>query len=383
MATQVDPGRALLERDAPLGDLILDPENPRLSSGIATDEVPSQLQIVRRLWTEMAVDEVAFSIAANGFYPQERLLVVPTTSGTVESGPYVVVEGNRRVAAVLLLVDDAMRTQLKAAELPSITETAKAALATLPVSVYRNRRDLWSYLGFRHINGTRPWDAYSKARYVASVHERYDIPLVEIASRIGDRHATVTRLYRGLKVLEQAEGQAGFDVEDRAKTRFAFSHLYTAVDQGEFQKFLGITGPGSLKPNPVPAKNLGALGQLMTWLYGRKSTGTAPMVQTQAPDLNRLREVVANPRALSALRSGLSLPTAYQVSLGAERRFREALSRANEELITANGTVTTGYEADPDLLRLIDDILANAERIKSEMVRMGEAAPDGSKRRRG
>jgi hypothetical protein len=77
---------------------------------------------------------------------------------------------------VLLLVDHAIRTELKAAELPSITGSPKAALATLPVSVFRNRKDLRSYLEFRHINGARPWDAYSKVKYVASVHEHDDVP---------------------------------------------------------------------------------------------------------------------------------------------------------------------------------------------------------------
>jgi hypothetical protein len=318
----------------------------------------------------MAVDEVALSIAENGYYPQERLLVVAEKPGNEKSGPWVVVEGNRRLAAVQLLVDAKKRAAVRATDLPEITRAARSALALLPVDVYADRKDLWTYLGFRHINGTRPWDAFSKAKYVADVHEKYGIPLEEIAERIGDRHSTVSRLYRGLKVLEQAEEQAGFDIDDRIKGRFSFSHLYTAVDQGEFQRFLGITSGGSLRRNPVPSKNLAALSQLMIWLYGKRSTGTEPVVRSQNPDLNRLREVLASSRALSLLRTGLPLVQAHQISLGDDRRFREALNRAHEELMTARGTVATGYGG---VLSIIDGILANASRLKSEMDELAEA----------
>lgn len=346
--------------------LLLDKDNARLASSLVNGG--SQEDLLRVLWTEMAVDEVALSIAANGFYRYEPLLVTPATDGrAARKVMYVVVEGNRRLAAVLLLRDSALRQKLKATDLPRISPTEHEALDKLPVAIFPDRKSLWSYLGFRHVNGTKPWDAFSKAKYVAEVHESYSEDLAEIAKRIGDRHSTVLRLYRGYKVLRQAEQEAVFNREDRVRNRFYFSHLYTAVDQPEFQRFLGITQDRWTKPSPVPKSKFGELEELMTWLYGRRSTNTQPAVRTQNPDLNMLRNVISKPAALSLLRSRHSLDAAYETSIGDKRRFRDALTVSKEELQKAKSTVTTGYTGESDLMETADDIVALASTIRAEM----------------
>lgn len=350
--------------DAPVEELLLDVSNPRLASGSGGE---TQEDLLRVLWTEMAVDEVAFSIAANGFFREEPLLVIPGDEVKGDKGKYIVVEGNRRMAAVLLLRDAKLREKLKVTELPTIDSKRRAELNHIPVFIYPNRESLWTFCGFRHINGAKPWDAYSKAQYVATVHEQYRVPLDELAKKIGDRHATVKRLYRGFKVLEQAENKAGFSKKDRVRNRFYFSHLYTATDQIEFQKFLGIDAEKSLKPNPVPPSKLPVLKELMVYLYGQRSTGKEPLVRTQAPDLNTLREVIGKPSSLSAIRSGLSLERAFEISIGDERRFRESLTRAKEELQQARATVTPGYSGEEDLHETISDIVTLAGKIKEDM----------------
>lgn len=215
--------------DIPSGQLLLDTENARLAWRADGD---SQEDLVQILWTEMAVDEVAWSIAGNGFFRSEPLFVIiqnPDALTRIDQ-KFVVVEGNRRFASVLLLQDEDLRERVGATSLPVIDNVRRAELGNLPAIIYPDRKSLWTTVGFRHINGIKPWDSFSKAQYVADVHETYSIPLMEIAEKIGDRHATVKRLYRGYKVLEQAESEGVFDREDRARNRFYFSHLYTALD---------------------------------------------------------------------------------------------------------------------------------------------------------
>jgi hypothetical protein len=205
--------------------------------------------------------------------------------------------------------------------------------------------------------------------------EKFGVPLEEIAQRVGDSHRTVLRLYRGYKILQQAEAQAGFDREDRIRNKFYFSHLYTATDQIEFQNFLGINPADELRENPIPKKNLGALKELLTWLYGRKSSGTMPVVESQNPDLGRLRDVISKPNSLAALRSGYSLVKSWEISVGDDRRFRDALVSGKEELQQAKATVTTGYHGEPDLLELVDGIIAYANGIKEEMTKIQAKNP--------
>lgn len=345
--------------------LILDADNPRLASADAGSD---KKELLKFMWEEMAVDEVALSIAANGFFQEEPLLVIPAEKPKKEGEQqqYIVVEGNRRLCAVRLLRDAKLREFVKATDLPILNEKQLEDLKKLPVSIYENRKDLWEYFGFRHINGPKAWDAEPKAKYVATVHERYRVSLVEIARKIGDQHKYVKRIYRGYVLLEQAE-KAGFNREDRKANRFNFSHLYTAADQQQYQKFLGIDSEGSLKRDPVPKSKLDDLKQLMVWLYGSKSDDKAPLIRTQNPDLNYLREVIGNKTGLAALRSGLPLERALQISRGDTQIFRQALLKAKVSLQEAKSVVTTGYEGDEEDDALMRDVRKTMESIESEM----------------
>lgn len=346
--------------------LFLDSENPRLASSQGGN---AQEELVKILWDQMAVDEVAFSIAANGYFLQEPLFVIPKKKGKKDPGEddFIVVEGNRRLAAVVLLRNSELRRKIRATDLPEINKKQREELDQLPVLIYESREDLWEILGFRHINGPQRWDSFSKAQYVETVFENYGVSLKDIAYKIGDRHATVTRIYRGLKILRQAEENTGFDRDDRVKGRFAFSHLYTAVSDKTFQDFLGIKPDDSLRPNPVPKSRLDRLSELMTWLYGKKSQEIEPVVRTQNPDLWRLQSVISRPASLSALRTNLSLERAYEISLGDDRRFRDSLTRATEEIKQAKATVTKGYQGEDDLWSMVEDVLVYTDSLKKEM----------------
>lgn len=347
--------------------LLLDDQNPRLSS---IGRAKSQDELVQTLWDEMAVSEVALSIAANGYFEEEPLFVVPENPKEKDDSKkrYIVVEGNRRLAAVKLLRDPALKKLVKATDLPEITKNEVSALNKLPVSVYPDKETLWEYFGFRHVNGPKEWDSFSKASYIAMVRRTYNIPLEEIARKIGDRHKTVERIYRGFVLLEQAEAMAGFDRNDRIANRFYFSHLYTAADQKEFQDFLGIDPTKSLRENhPVPKSRMPQLKELMTWLFGSRAENKSPVVQKQNPDLGHLRLVLGNKQALYGLRSGLTLQRSYEISMGDERRFQEALVRAKDALQEAKATVTTGYKGEKDMLEVMVGVLNLAKTISSEM----------------
>lgn len=340
----------------PVDQLLLDYDNPRLASG---RDVATQDDIVKLLWTEMAVDEVALSIAANGFFPEENLFAIPENPKEKDENKkkYIVVEGNRRFAAVRLLREDALRQSVRATDLPRLTAAEKKALNKLPVSVYQSREDLWEYFGFRHINGPKPWDSFSKAKYIDYVKSHYRVSLDTIAERIGDRHSTVKKLYRGYQILLQAESQGGFNREDRIRNKFYFSHLYTAADQKGYQEFLGITSEDSLKAKPVPRNKLKELRELMVWIYGSKVDNKTPVVTTQHPDLTNLRIVLGNKTALAALRAGYALDRALEIAGGDKLRFREAITKAKEDLIDANGSMALGFSGEPDLFELAKEIL--------------------------
>lgn len=344
-----------------LGELLLDTSNPRLAELVVSTNA-TQFDLIKALWEEMAVEEVAMSIAYSGYFEHEPLFVEE-----VPNGKFVVIEGNRRLAAVLLLVDADLRKKVKATKLPTITKERAYALKELPVIV-TTRKDSWRYLGFKHVNGPATWGSYSKAQYIAHVHNEYRVPLEEIALQIGDYNSTVLRMYRGLMIVEQAEATNVFKRSDIAKNKFHFNYIYTGMDYPGIISFLGLRSKGVTDRKPVPAKKVKNLGDLMAWLYGRESSDTQSLIRSQNPDLKTLDTVLLTEAGVKALRDGLPLSVAHDISQGDERIFRQALQQAKQALQKAHGTVTTGYiSSEDDVLRLAEDVDSLAHALVEAM----------------
>ncbi|MHC4260255.1 MAG: ParB N-terminal domain-containing protein, partial [Planctomycetota bacterium] len=144
-------------------ELYLDPQNPRLASSGLTAE--NQDEILKTLWRERAVNEIADSVAASGFWRHEVLFAAR------ERGKWVVVEGNRRLAAVKLLRSPKLAKRIGVSSVPKLQSVMKGRLATLPV-VTCTRRDIWQYIGFKHVNGPQDWDSIAKANYVARLRNK-------------------------------------------------------------------------------------------------------------------------------------------------------------------------------------------------------------------
>lgn len=356
-----------------VSELSFDTHNPRLRSEDTLDR--SQQAIFDLLWRDFAVDEVAQSIAANGYFSYEPMLVVP------EAELFVVVEGNRRLAAVKALLGE-MTLSEGTIDLPELTPAARDALRAVPVIV-TSRDDVWQYIGFKHVNGPQAWQSASKASYIAEVHNQLGIPLDEIARRIGDRHSTVQRLYRALMVLDQAERADVFKRSDRYKEHFSFSHLYTGLDYGGIQSFLEVRPTADESPDPVPTERIRELGELCTWLYGSRSRSRPPLVTSQNPDLRILDDVLRSENGIAALRRGLTLQVSQDISKGDTQLLREALVSAKQSLQTARGRAITGYKAsESDLVKLADDVSVLADALYEELVNLEREHRSGRRSRR-
>jgi hypothetical protein len=347
----------------PPADLRFDWENPRLVEYGASSRTP-QSELLEILWHEMAVEEVAMSIAVEGYWDYEPLIAIKRGDSVL------VIEGNRRLAAVMLLTDASLRRRLKATDLPTAPRSIVVKLnAGLPVQIVETRQAAWRYLGFKHVNGPAKWTSYAKAQYIAEVHSEYSIALSDIAAQIGDKHRTVQRLYRALMVVDQAERKKVFKRENRSKRHFSFSHLYTGLEYDSVAEFLSLSEPDAEKVDPVPPKKLKALGELCVWLYGNKRDEIPPIVTSQNPDLRQLAEVLTDSEATDTLRAGMPLSLAYEVSQGDETLFRSSLTEAKLALQKAHSTMSTGYDGDPGLQKIASEISELAYDLADEMER--------------
>ncbi len=365
-------GTTNIER-LPTDSLHFDVRNPRLAEYGIEDGLEED-KVMEILWEAMDVMELVQSISASGFFDHEALIVA------TEGGRDIVIEGNRRLAAVKVLRNPEVASR-RGWQVPKISATARKRLDYLP-AIRHSREESWRYLGFKHVNGPAKWGSYAKAMYIAEVHRNYGVSLVEIAHQIGDRHRTVQRLFRGLMVLEQAEKANVFDREDRFSRHFSFSHLYTGLDYDGISSFLGVAAKEDESVRPVPAKNTRALGELCVWLYGSKRSDREPVVRSQNPDLRLLNAIVTNREAVEALRAGTPLEKAFEISRPPSEVFETALLEAKRALTTARAHLTTGYDNSEALLRIAGTIAEIADDVYAELERKRAALAGKAKKKR-
>lgn len=353
-----------------VSDLSFDAGNPRLPE-FGLTSTSTDVEIVRILWDAMDVRELVMSIVASGFFPHEPLIVAE------ENGKNIVIEGNRRLAAVKLLLAPDLADEI-GAEVPGIGKAKKDNLKKLPVT-FSTREEAWRFLGFKHVNGPAKWSSYAKSRYIAEIHRTYGVSLREIGKQIGDTHKTVQRLYRALMVMEEAENLKVFHRGDRWKHHFSFSHLYTGIDYGGIENFIGLRPMAEENEEPVPREKTQELRDLCIWMYGSKSEDRPPVVSSQNPDLRYLDAVVANKESLAALRAGSPLSVAYEISRPSSNVFEEALMAAKRDLERARSKLSSGYRGSEELLRMTGTIVGIAEDLYEEMER--KYRPKGKKKR--
>ncbi len=343
-----------------VSDLAFDRKNPRLSEydfGAGSTEV----ELIQFLWDAMDVRELVMSIAASGFFPHEPIVIV------YEDGKNIVIEGNRRLAAVKLLLDPGLAQTLKL-DIPDITDKDRDALTELP-TVSDTRKNAWRYLGFKHVNGPAKWSSYAKSRYIANVHWDFGVSLEDIAEQIGDTHRTVQRLFQGLMVVEQAERMKVFNRDDRWYNHFSFSHLYTGIGYDGISNFIGLRPEAEESEEPVSLEKKEELRELLLWLYGSKREDTRPVIQSQNPDLRDLNAVLANRESVAALRAGSQLTYALEISRPSSNVFEESLHAAKRNLEKAHSLLSTGYDGSEQLLTTANDVATLADDLYEEMER--------------
>lgn len=262
-----------------LGDLDLDPKNPRFGSVVGPAK--TQTEILDTIVTEYGVEDVISSLAVNGYFPGEPLICIKKKNGN----RYVVVEGNRRLAACLVLAgDERAKNQTKRTHTFQELQQAhnRAPILTVPVIWYEedeSPKELISYLGVRHLAASLPWDSYAKAAWIAQVITDGQLSLDDISRMTGDQHRTISRLLHGFYVVGQLVERGLFNPEAAIKkgrgsnADFAFSWVYTLLGYPAARARLGIAE--TPQPNPIPDSRLDDAKQVFTRLLGNKEMGKA------------------------------------------------------------------------------------------------------------
>ncbi len=179
-----------------VASLDLDQKNPRLG-GLASHSTPRE--IVQQLFQRDKAMEIAESIATRGYFPNEPLLAIR------ENGRYTVVEGNRRLAALIALREPTMlegSTHRKIAILSN--KVTKEEVNKVPVTVAPTRRATDKQVAGRHV-GTPvlAWQAENRARFILEkLNEGYDTD--DLARELGFTQSDIQSARETRAIVEMA-----------------------------------------------------------------------------------------------------------------------------------------------------------------------------------
>ncbi|UQY88136.1 hypothetical protein LQE85_02560 [Stenotrophomonas rhizophila] len=252
-----------------MDDLLLDPTNPRLGRRIASKSLKqNEILEVMKDWSP---EELAVSFIESGFWPQEALILVKET--IYRKKGLVVVEGNRRLAALKLLKSaiDGQPISAKWKELAASSNLPKGFFSEIPYIEVENRAEVSAYLGFRHVTGIKEWKPAEKAEYIAKLIEEEGLTYDQVRKKIGSKVPAVRQHYIAYRLLLQMDQQEEIDMDF---VEVKFSVLYLSLRTQGVQSYLGVdlqAEPAATK-NPVKRANIGRLVNYATWLFGNEKT---------------------------------------------------------------------------------------------------------------
>lgn len=335
-----------------IDQLLLDPQNPRLPEAVARTP-QAMLDYIAR---STSIEDLMNAIAENDFFAGEPLIVIPEKeSNGRETGKYIVVEGNRRLTALKLIINP-QECSKPTIKMLDIARTAPHKPTNIPVIIEQDRLDVLPYLGFRHITGVKQWEPLAKARYMEqifqltpsniSVNERY----IEVARTIGSRKDHIKRNLDALAVFKLIDSNGYFDIADLDEESLKFAVLSTALADERIGNFVGVSsieGGNPIPNDPIifPNKlNYDHIRELTHWLYAKDSKGRTRVGESR--NIRELAAVISNESALTHFRNGASLKLSYEMTGKTVEDFMELMLNAENNLREAASLVATvEYEA--------------------------------------
>ena len=298
-------------------------------------------------------------LQSGGFWTHEALIVVEQALDNKER--LVVVEGNRRLAALKLLkkAQDGEPISSQWTTMAQYSEISDNLFSRVPYLLADSRGDIQAFLGFRHVTGIKQWDADEKAMFIASLIDEHGMSYQDVMRKIGSNTPTVRRHYIAYRMLLQMEDTLNEFDPSRAERRFAV--LYMSIDTVGAQSYLNIdiTAPPGAAREPVPEDHLQNLAHFARWLFGTQETSSHIVRDTrQVADFGRILESQEATKYLEEAKSP-SFEVAFRLAGGDEEEIIRHVAEAANSI---------------ELALMRAHSFRNSEELCKEARRLGEDA---------
>ncbi|MFA1289662.1 ParB N-terminal domain-containing protein [Xanthomonas axonopodis pv. nakataecorchori] len=347
--------------------LDFDPENPRFPPDVASGSV---IKLIERFVRDERLLELVESIGNQGYFDGEPLLVIP------KGKRFVVLEGNRRLAALKLLTGElpAPSGRISIEDAVENAEHRPEEVATL---LFSDRSAILRYLGFRHITGIKAWSALQKARYIKRLRNEYfsNLPYEEslraLAKETGSKAPYIGQVLAALALYETAEMANFFDLSIDAD-EIDFSIISTALSYANIVSFLGLENRMDAVQNGLVKRNL---KQVFLWNFVKGESRKS--IVKDSRNLKKLAAIVASPAAVKDLSKNGQLDQAFALSKGPAVALAEALSAINTRLGSVWELIPTVGDITPQHVDLAVAINKQARNVRVQLTVALQDAADG------
>ena len=304
----IESATKLVPKDLAPAQLDFDATNPRLG-GDRKKLSQTQIQKILEGEEHLALELVP-SLVANGFIPYEPLIVRRAGSR------YVVLEGNRRLAAVKHIL----------ARKKEYPPEALNGLKTIPTLIFKDEgadqeRRIRTYLGVLHLFGFREWPPASKAYFLdQNIHNAND--LARIMKEMNLRKSQVMRYLMPIRIMAAAgELLDNFQGKD-------FWVLGEALGRSDIREYIKLVYDP--KTFDVKTFDQDRLNFLLEFLYGNEeevrpgeysAMGMRRITDTR--QLSQLGKVLKSKKGADALEQGATLQEAAMYTTSREEIIQD------------------------------------------------------------
>jgi len=328
-------GKPAVIQRVPLEQLHFDKSNPRF--GTAPLEGRSEAEVLDEIVNRYGVEGVIDSLAANGYLETEPLVGLKKAQG-IE-----IAEGNRRLAALLILANDPRANKHRRLH-QLYADKIRKPIREVPVIVYDEATEpaaLLPYLGVKHIVGPKEWDSYAKAAWIARALEegKGRITLNEIELMIGDRGGTVKKMLESYYLVEQLRNEGRFQPADSMRKGrgsnpdYPFSWVYNALMYKDIRSWLALP-EGEPRKEPLSSAGLERGAKLLTYLFGNSSLGKEPAI-SDSREIADLAKSLPDAAKARLLDKGQSIEEVDRMARPPEEKLSDSLYEADQALTDA------------------------------------------------
>ena len=265
-----------------LQDILLDPNNPRFLDVASnrlnvSEERFAEERIQDKTLSDMMnfdIESLKQSILSLGFLPIDRIVVRKWHSRTSDE-KYVVVEGNRRIAALKKIYKEFSEGRL------DLDATQQDNFLNLSVLLISDVNDLYFTLipGLRHVSGIKQWGVYQQSNLIAKLKEENGYESSQAAASLGISTRECNRLYRAFKALKQAQSLEDYEDEITEKK---YSYFEEAIKNTKVKEWLEWDDVSN------SFRNLTNLDLFIGWMIGEEDETTGERL---SPRLNEAKSV--------------------------------------------------------------------------------------------